>query len=323
MRVIVTGGNGLIGRPLVDSLAADGHEVIILTRSPGRLRRLPANVRAAGWDSRSADGWAELADGATAIVNLAAENIGGEQFLPDRWTATKRRRIRQSRVEAGRAVVDAVQRATKKPQVVIQASAVGYYGTHEEGRIAEDHPPGDDFLTSVALDWEASTAPVEEEGVRRVVVRSGVVLTPEGGSLPRLLLPYRLFVGGPYGTGRQWWSWIHLLDEVRAIRFLIERGDAHGAFNLVAPEPVQNQTFGRTLGKVLRRPHYFPIPAFAMRLALGEVADIVLKGQPVVPQRLQKMGFQFCFPTLEEALRDLLHGTGSRSELAQRAMMDD
>lgn len=306
MRVIITGGSGLIGRALIDNLATDGHEVIFLSRSPGRVSDLPENVRAAGWDSRSADGWAELADGATAIVNLASENLAGDHFLPDRWTAKKRQRIRQSRLEAGHAVVDAVRRVDDKPQVVIQSSAVGYYGTHENGEITEDYPSGDDFLASVARDWEESTAPVEEHGVRRAIIRTGMVLSTEGGSFPRLVVPYRLFVGGPYGSGRQWWSWIHLQDEVRAIRFLIEHPDAQGPFNLVAPEPVQNRTFGKTLGKVLRRPHYFPMPGFALRTALGEVADVVLKGQRVVPQRLQELGFQFAFPTLEEALRDLL-----------------
>jgi uncharacterized protein (TIGR01777 family) len=147
---------------------------------------------------------------------------------------------------------------------------------------------------------------VKEEGVRHVITRSGLVLSPKGGTLPRVLLPYRLFVGGPFGSGKQWWSWIHLEDEVRAIRFLIEQPEAQGAFNLVAPQPVQNQTFGKTLGRVLGRPHYFPVPGFALRFALGEVASLVLGGQRVAPHRLLEMGFQFSFPTLEEALRDLL-----------------
>lgn len=306
MRIIVTGGSGMLGRPLVRSLAAAGHEVIILSRSPGQLGDLAGNVAAAGWDARSGDGWAGLIDSDTAIVNLAAENIGGERYLPDRWTSAKRRRIRQSRIDAGRAVVDAIRRAGQPPQVVIQASAVGYYGTHDSGRIAEDHPPGNDFLASVVRDWEASTAAVEDAGVRRAIVRTGVVLTPEGGPLRRLLLPYRLFVGGPIGSGRQWWSWIHPDDVVRGIHFLIERADASGPFNLVAPQPARYQEFGKTLGKVLGRPHFFPLPAFALRLPLGEVADIVLKGQPVVPQRLLQIGFDYCFPELEDALRDLL-----------------
>jgi uncharacterized protein len=306
MRVIVTGGSGLIGRSLVENLAADGYEVYVLSRSPGRVRDLPKNVFPAGWDARSADGWAELANGASAIVNLASENLAGDHFLPDRWTASKRQRIRQSRIEAGNAVVDAVRSIEHKPQVVIQASAVGYYGTHEDGQISEDHPRGNDFLASVASDWEASTVPVEEHGVRRPIIRMGMVLSTEGGSFPRLLLPYRLFAGGPYGSGRQWWSWVHLQDVVRGIRFLIDHPSAHGPFNLVAPEPVQNRTFGRTLGKVLGRPHYLPVPGTALRTALGEVADVVLKGQRVIPQRLTELGFEFEYPRLKEALEDIL-----------------
>lgn len=309
MRVIITGGTGLIGSALVENLAADGHDVIVLTRSPGRVQQLPANARPVGWDARSGDGWAELADGADAIVNLAGESIGGEGFLPDRWTAEKKHRIRQSRLEAGRAVVDAVDRAAVKPRVVIQSSATGYYGTHEGGNITESYPPGDDFLADVSAEWEASTAPVEAQEVRRVLVRTGLVLSAEGGTLPRLLLPYRLFVGGPFGAGRQWWPWIHIADEVHAIRFLLEHEDASGPFNLVAPNPVQNDTFGAALASVLGRPHLVPVPGFALRALLGEVATVVLDGQRAVPERLQELGFDFHFPTLEAALRDLLQKT--------------
>jgi len=312
MRVIITGGTGMIGGALSASLAADGHEVIVLTRSPSGVRDLPPNVRAVGWDAMSADGWGELADGATAIVNLAGESIGGEHFIPDRWTAEKKHRIRQSRLDAGRAVVEAVRNAATKPQVVVQISGTDYYPAHESGRFTESDPPGEGFLSSVVVDWEASTAPVEEYGVRRPVLRTGVVLSTKGGMLPRVLLPYRLFVGGPFGAGRQWWSWIHLEDLVRVIRFVVERPEAHGPINAVAPESAQNSTFGKTVARVLGRPHYFPLPAFAMRLALGEVASLVLEGRHVVPERLQAMGFEFRFPTLEAALRDLLHPEEAR-----------
>ncbi len=307
MRVIITGGTGMIGSALSAIFAADGHEVIVLTRSPGRVRELPPNVRAVGWDAASADGWGELADGATAIVNLAGESIGGDHVIPDRWTAAKKRRIRQSRLDAGRAVVEAVRNASVKPQVVVQISGTDYYPAQESGRFTEAEPPGEGFLSSVVVDWEGSTAAVEEVGVRRPVLRAGAVLSTQGGMLPRVLLPYRLFVGGPFGAGRQWWSWIHPDDLVRAIRFVVEQPEAHGPINAVAPENVQNREFGRTVARVLGRPHYFPLPAFAMRLALGEVARLVLKGRYVVPERLQEMGFVFHFPTLEPALRDLLH----------------
>ena len=305
MRVIMTGGSGLIGRALTADLAADGHEVIILSRSPQQVRGLPSNARAVGWDTRSADGWAELADGAGAIVNLAGESLAGPGFFPSRWTPERRQRIVQSRLDAGRAVVDAVERAEKKPDVVVQASAIGYYGPQESGTVDESHPPGDDFLAETCVRWEASTAPVEEHGVRRIVTRTSLVLSTQDGPLPRVILPYKLFVGGPFGDGQQWWSWIHLQDQARATRFLLEREEAEGAFNLAAPNPVTNNGFGRALAKVMGRPHWAPIPGFLMRALFGEVAMVVLEGQRVIPQRLQELGFEFRFPELEAALRDV------------------
>ncbi|HSM56737.1 MAG TPA: TIGR01777 family oxidoreductase [Candidatus Sulfomarinibacteraceae bacterium] len=306
MHVIITGGSGLIGRALTNSLAGDGHEVIILSRAPGRLTDLPQGVRAVGWDSRTADGWGHLADGATAIVNLAAENLAGDGFFPSRWTAERKQRIRQSRLDAGRAVVQAVEQVENKPGVLVQASAVGYYGTHEDEVITEEHPPGDDFLAELCVEWEESTAAVKEMGVRQAIARTGLVLSTEDGSLPRVLLPYKLFVGGPFGNGQQWWSWIHLQDEVRAMRFLIDTEAAQGPFNLTAPEPLTNDQFGRTLGRVLGRPHYFPVPGFLMRALFGEVSMVVLEGQRVIPRRLQELGFDFNYEELQPALQDVL-----------------
>jgi hypothetical protein len=263
-------------------------------------------VRVVGWDARTAKGWGHLADGAAAIVNLAGANLAGQGFLPRRWTNQRKRLIRDSRVQAGQAVVEAVEGAVQKPGVVIQASGVGYYGFRGDEPVAEDGDPGDDFLARLARDeWEPSTAPVEEMGVRRVIIRSGAVLDAKEGALPRLVLLARLFVG-PMGSGRQWLSWIHRTDEVRAIRTLIEDSTARGAFNLVAPEPLSNAQFARALGRVLRWPNVIPVPAFAMRIAFGEVTDVLLEGQRAVPQRLLDRGFAFRFPAAEGALRDLL-----------------
>ncbi len=196
--------------------------------------------------------------------------------------------------------------AARKPAVVVQSSAIGYYGPHADEPLTEDAPPGDDFLARLCVAWEAAAAPLDELGVRRVTLRTGVVLSTAGGAFPRLLLPFRLFAGGPMGNGRQWMSWIHLADEVAAIRFLLAREDAAGPFNLTAPEPLTNAQFSRLLGRIMRRPAFLPVPAFAMRLALGEAATIVLDGQRVLPRRLQELGFAFRFPTAEAALRDLL-----------------
>ena len=301
MRTIITGGSGLIGRALAVELAAAEHEVIILSRTPGRVSGLPAGVRAAGWDGRTAEGWQDLADGATAIVNLAGESIAA-----GRWTAARKRRIAASRQQAGAAVVQAVAGATTRPQVVIQASAVGYYGPRGDETITEDSAAGDDFLAQVCVPWETSTEEVERLGVRRVIIRTGIVLSRDGGALPRMMLPFRLFSGGPLGSGRQGFPWIHHADEVRAIRWLIEHEDASGPFNLAAPETLTNAEFGRVLGRVLRRPSFMPTPGFALRLVLGELSTLLLDGQRQVPQRLLGLGFTFRFPTAEAALRDLL-----------------
>ena len=307
MKVIITGGSGLVGRGLSSLLVSKGYEVIALSRSPQHAAGLPSGVRVERWDARSAYGWGHLAEGAAAIVNLAGANLAGTGFFPSRWTPQRKHQISESRVQAGRAVVAAVQEARDKPQVVIQASAVGYYGFGREEILSEECPAGDDFLARLtADDWEPSTAAVEGAGVRRAIVRSGVVLSTEHGALPRLLLPYRLFVGGPMGGGKQWLSWIHPHDQSEAIRFLIENEEASGPFNVTAPVPKTNAEFGRTLGRILGRPSLVPLPGFALRLALGEVSSVVLEGQRVVPKNLQDMGFGFRFPDAESALRDLL-----------------
>jgi uncharacterized protein (TIGR01777 family) len=306
MRIIITGGTGLVGRALAANLASDNHEVIALSRMPERATALPIGVSLERWDARTSDGWGILADGADAIVNLAGESLAGEGFFPSRWTAERRRRIRESRLNAGRAVVQAVEAATRKPNVIIQASAVGYYGPNDDGDLIEDSSPGEDFLAKLTVEWEASTAPVESLRVRHVPIRTGLLLSNIGGALPRLLLPYKLFAGGPMGNGRQWYSWIHMVDMLRAVRFLIESRDARGPFNLTAPNPVTNAQLGRTIGRVMRRPHFMPVPGPAMRLAFGDVSTVVLDGQRVLPRRLLEQGFQFSFSEAEAALRDIL-----------------
>jgi hypothetical protein len=305
MRVIITGGTGMIGSELAASLAGDGHEVIALSRNPSK-HAPPPGVQIEKWDSKTAAGWGHLADGADAIVNLAAESIAGEGFPPDRWTAAKKRRIRQSRIDAGNAVVEAVKAAASKPAVVIQASGNDYYGDQGDEVLTEEAPPGDSFLADITLDWEGATAPVAEMGVRHVVTRSGMVLSPEGGALPSTILPFRLFVGGPLGGGRQWWSWIHIQDQVRAIRFLIENEAASGPVIVCTPNPLRNKDFARVIGEVMGRPSYFPVPAFALKLALGEVADTVLHSRRTLPEKLQALGFTFLYPDLKPALEDLL-----------------
>jgi uncharacterized protein (TIGR01777 family) len=306
MRVIITGGTGLIGKALANNLAGAGHEVIVLSRNKNKTSGLAEGVRVVEWDARSAAGWASLADGAGAIVNLAAANIAGEGFLPSRWTAARKKRILESRLNAGKAVVDAVRAATTKPDVVIQASAVGYYGTHGDEDITEDAPAGNDFLAGVVQQWEASTAQVETLGTRRCVIRTGLPLSTNGGALPRLMLPFQLFVGGPLGSGKQQMPWIHLDDVIAAIRYLIDTPKMQGVYNLSAPEPVTNAVFSKALGNALGRPCYFPTPGFAYKIAFGELSIVVLEGQRAVPSRLLAAGYAFQHRDLDAALRDLV-----------------
>lgn len=302
MRVIITGGTGLLGRPLSAALVQQGYEVTMLSRRPDKVQDMPPGVKIVAWDGESSQGWGHLADGTDAIINYAGESIAG-----GRWSAERKRKIRQSRVDAGKAVMQAISAAAVKPKVLIQASGIDYYSPQTSDQaVTEAAPPGSDFLSKVCFDWEASTAAAKAQGVRRPVVRTGIVLATEGGALPRLLLPFKLFAGGPLGSGEQWLPWIHIADHVRAVQFLIDNEAADGPFNLVAPNPVTNQEMAKAIGEVMGRPAFVPAPAFAMRAALGEMATLVLEGRRVVPSKLQALSFSFKYETVLPALRALL-----------------
>lgn len=301
-RVIITGGSGLIGQALAADLLKDDFEVIVLSRNAQRQgANLPSGMRFEQWDGTSAQGWGHLVEQGAAIVNLAGENIGER-----RWTEARKQAIIESRLRAGKAVSEAVAKARNKPDVVIQASAIGYYGSRTDEILTEKSPPTDDFMSRICQQWEPATAPVEQAGVRRVVVRSGVVLSRQGGAFPRMIMPFNFFAGGPLGSGKQWISWIHVRDEVAGLRFLMDNPNASGVYNLSSPYPLKNVDFERAVGRVMRRPAIIPTPAFAIRLLFGEMAITVLEGQRVAPERLEKEGFVFNYPRIEEALRDLL-----------------
>lgn len=306
MRILITGGTGLIGKALVRELLDHGHEPIVLSRNPSRHESKIKGVQFAEWDAQTTRGWGHLVNEVEGIVNLAGENLAGSGFFPARWTNERKERILQSRLQAGQALVAAIEQARHKPQVLIQSSAIGYYGVRADEIISEEDRAGDDFIAQTGVQWEASTEAVEAQGVRRAVIRTGIVLDENDGALMRLLLPYRLFIGGPFGNGRQWYSWIHLADEVASIRFLIENEQARGAFNLTAPNPLTNADFGKALGRVMRRPSLVPLPGFVFRLMFGEVATVVLDGQRVLPQRLLDLGFEFQYPEVEAAFRNIL-----------------
>ena len=300
MRVIITGGTGLIGTALTKLLSSNNHEIFILTRRFPDNPKLRAGVQHVQWDAATAEGWGHMVDGADAVINLAGEGIAD-----GRWSEERKRRIYASRVNAGKAVMEAITAAATKPKVLIQASGVDYYGPHYDEILTEDAAPGSGFLAQVCFDWEASTAEAERLGVRRAVIRSGVVLSNDGGAWPQIVLPFKLFAGGPIGSGNQYWPWIHIDDEVQAIRFLIDNENASGAFNLSAPAPLTNKEFALTLGKVMGRPAFFPVPSAVLKIAFGEMSTVLLDGKRAVPHHLLELGYSFKYPTAEAAFRDL------------------
>jgi uncharacterized protein (TIGR01777 family) len=302
MRIIITGGTGLIGRSLSFDFVNAGHDVIVLSRNPSSYQEhFPSNVTLRSWDAESPSIWGDLLVDDVAIVNLAGSSIASS-----RWTDTQKNTIVDSRVKAGRAISEAVRQAKIKPKVLVQSSAVGYYGVQDDNIITEADPAGDDFLSDVCVQWENSTSELESMGTRRVIIRTGVVLDADEGALPRMVLPFRFFVGGSIGDGQQYLPWIHLFDEVKAIRYLIENEDAQGVYNLSAPNPVTNAQFAHILGRVLGKPSIMPTPAFAIRTLFGEMSTVVLDGQRAVPERLLQSGFKFKYEQLEEALDNIL-----------------
>lgn len=304
MRIVITGGTGFIGRRLVVALLAAGHAVAVPSRDPDKPRALFGDsVATVAWDGRDPAPLATLLDDEdSAVVNLA-----GEPIAAGRWTAERKRRILDSRVDAGRAVAEAARSAAAPPRVVVQGSAVGYYGpdASADGHVLhEDRPRGDGFLAEVCEAWEASSAPVEELGVRRVVVRTGLVLGEGGGILQKFLPPFRAFVGGPLGSGHQWLPWVHMDDQVGAIATLLADETAAGVYNICAPGAVSMAEFCRALGRVLNRPSWLPVPAVALKLLLGaEMAgETVLASQRAAPTRLSDQGYAFTHTDIDEAL---------------------
>lgn len=296
LRVVVAGATGLIGTALVNLLRQDEHDVVRLVRRDSDLQ--PGDSR---WDPAAGIIDAGVLDGADAIVNLAGAPIDV------RWTPEHRKAIVSSRVEATSLLARTAAALPHPPRVLVNASAVGYYGNRGDEELDESSPPSNDFLSRTVQAWEAATTPASEAGIRVVLTRSGVVLSPRGGALARILPLARLGLGGPLGSGKQWLSWISIVDETRAMRLALYNESLRGPVNLVAPNPVPNAEFARTLGRVLGRPALFPVPAIALEIAYGEMArDTVLASQRVRPRALLAAGFAFEHPTLDSALRAVL-----------------
>jgi len=297
MKAFVTGATGLIGRALTRSLAASGHEVLALSRS-ARPGGLPPGVRPIRGDPSVAGPWQEELANCDACINLAGEPVVGA-----RWSAERKRAIRESRVEATRNVASVV--AERGPKVLVSGSAIGFYGARGDEELDEASPPGEGFLADVARAWEDAAAPAARRA-RVVQVRTGIVLARDGGALPQLARPFRLFAGGPIGKGEFWQSWIHLDDEVGLLRLALEDERLAGPLDATAPAPVRNREMARALGRVLGRPSFLATPPLAVRAALGEMAEVVLSSERVLPRKALALGYAFRWPELEPALRDLL-----------------
>jgi uncharacterized protein (TIGR01777 family) len=290
MRVLIAGGSGFLGRALSRALQHDGHRIQALTRQPSQ----PDDLR---WSADEADsGWTSALPGTDAVINLAGASIAGA-----RWTAAQKARIRDSRVRATRALVQAIN-AAGTPIALLSSSAIGIYGVRGDEPVTENSAPGSDFLASVCRDWEDEARQVRPP-TRLALLRTGLVLARDGGALPQMALPFRLGAGGPLGTGRQYMSWIHVDDWVGVVRRVLEASTAVGPINLTAPAPVTNAAFARALGRALHRPAFVPTPAFVLRLALGEMAEaLILGGQRALPDKAQALGYEFRYPTLDGAL---------------------
>jgi uncharacterized protein (TIGR01777 family) len=295
--VAISGASGLVGSALAASLQADGHRVLRLVRGG------VTNGDDIGWDPDAGRIDAPALEGIDAVVHLAGESIGAS-----RWTPDQKARIRESRVKGTAVLAAAVASRERKPRVFVSASAIGYYGDRGEEILTEDSAPGSDFLADVCRAWEAETGPAADAGVRTVLARTGIVLAAHGGALARMLLPFRLGLGGKQGSGRQWMSWIALDDHVAALRCAIDDARVHGPVNCVAPNPVTNENFAHTLGRVLRRPTRLPTPMAALKLVYGSelVESLLLVSQRVLPAALEAAGFRFRLPVLEPALESIL-----------------
>lgn len=294
MRILISGGTGFIGVPLCGHLLSAGHEVVVWSRTPNRAKQnLPVGVVTVAEP--------EDAEGIEAVINLAGENLGA-----GRWTATRKQQFLDSRLQTTRKLVGWMQQAGVK--TLVSASAIGFYGARGNEAVSEDDMPSGQMQggLDICAAWEAEAKRAEAFGARVAIVRIGLVLHPEGGGLQQMLLPFKLCIGGPMGSGRQWWSWIHRHDLVRLFTHLVEDDNARGEFNGVAPNPLPQREFARTLGRVMRRPSFMPTPAFALKVALGDMAELLTEGQRVLPKRTLASGFAFQFPELEGALRDLL-----------------
>lgn len=296
MKVLIAGGAGFMGRHLINSLTADSHQVWVLSRSQKQIE----GATHVQWDGETAQGWGHLMNEMDAVINLSGLSLNSWP-----WTKEKKQRFHTSRIQPGLALASAIEAASTRPGVFVQISGINHYGLRGDGIADESTPPADDFLAQLTVAWEESTKAVESLGVRRVVCRTSVVLAKDAILFCLMALPARLFFGGKLGRGDQALPWIHIQDQVSAIRFLIENQAGSGVYNLIAPQPTSNAEFMRTLAQALHRPCWFHVPAFLLKLVLGEMSVLITEGRYASPKRLLEAGYVFHFPDLKDALKEL------------------
>lgn len=302
MDIVVTGGTGFIGRPLCASLCQEGHRVTLLTRRKQEAQRLFGSaVTAIEWNGKKAEAWEHCLEGADAVINLA-----GAPIADARWTDVRKRLLTESRVLTTRLLVEALSRRSSKPRMLISASGIGYYGSSDDPVLDEGAARGQGFLADLCLQWEAEALRAAGFGMRVVTLRTGMVLEQDGGALPKMLLPFRLFAGGPILPGTQWVSWIHRHDHIGLIQWLLTAPSISGPVNAVAPEAVRMNRFCEVLGQTIHRPSWLPVPGFALHLVLGELGTLMTTGQRVHPAKALSGGYVFHYPTLEPALRAIM-----------------
>ena len=300
MKVAITGATGFVGSRLVERLSAEGHQILVLTRNLAAAQKVFPNLEIVAYTPTASGAWQEAIALCDGVVNLA-----GEPIAEKRWTPQQKQEILNSRKLGTQKIVEAIAKANPKPKVLVNASAIGYYGTSETATFDETSPPGKDFLAEVCQAWEAEAQKVTQAGVRLVILRLGIVLG-QGGAIAKMIAPFKVFAGGPLGTGRQWFSWIYLDDLVNLIIQALTKPEMEGAFNATAPNPVRMSELAQTMGEIMQRPSWLPVPSFALETLLGEGAMVVLEGQQVLPQRTQASGFNYQYSTVKQALKEIV-----------------
>jgi uncharacterized protein len=300
MKILITGGTGFVGTRLTARLVREGHRVTVLSRSGKGPEKAAAGIHYLHGDPTRSGPWQDALAEQDAVINLAGASIFSK------WTDEHKRAIRESRVSTTRNIVERIPVPLEKKFLLFSTSAVGYYGFSGDEVLSEDAPPGDDFLARIAVEWEREAFKAEEKGSRVVITRFGIVLGEKGGALSQMIPLFRKYIGGPIGSGRQWFSWIHIEDLAEAFVFLLNRPEISGPVNLCSPDPVRNRNLAEALGRALHRPSFLPAPAFMVKLVLGEFGSVILEGQRVIPRKLLDARFVFKYPDIDQALQDII-----------------